>query len=548
MKVAVVLLVKDEAAEILAWLGWYLALGVDTIIAYDDGSTDGTAELLGQAGVTADIRLTRLAPTNESFVHRQRAAYAEAIERHAQEFDWIGFLDADEYLALYEHPDVHAFLDRPDDVGSVATNWCNYGSDGHVFRPTSFPFVAYRLHYAGTEAVNRHVKSFMRPKLWTGRWQNVHHFDTARRTVDPRGRDVVWTAELGIAATEPDWSVAKIMHYQCRSMEHFLERMRKRDDLVATTRSWAEYDRGTEQDERPRARERLVRDQAFAFLLGVPPRLPDLLRGLAAPVAHPAVPVALLSNGAAPAFPESAGLLGRLRAAFGGAGAAAAPPRSAPATSAAVPAPAAETVEILLPLTLEGGRLTLDRDPGVLRVRDARQDGPETGREEGADTLHAVRLPRRPDRIFLLRLAGCDAPLVAKPDGRLAAALALDVVPLGDGRVALRHPTTGRHLCAVPPRAGGEVLLDRRFVKEWETFTVAPVERVPALTRQPAIAFLDRVAAAADRPAFLAASLDGAGEPRLVMALLPVWLGMLDDGAAARVRGSLGQGFCALVL
>ena len=103
MRVAVVLMLKDEAAEILPWLGWYFGLGVDTIVVFDDSSTDGTAELLEQAAVTSDVRLTRLAPTNESFTNRQQAAYAAAMRRYADEFDWIGFFDADEYLALFDN-------------------------------------------------------------------------------------------------------------------------------------------------------------------------------------------------------------------------------------------------------------------------------------------------------------------------------------------------------------------------------------------------------------------------------------------------------------
>ena len=533
MRVAVVLMLKDEAAEILPWLGWYFGLGVDTIVVFDDSSTDGTAELLEQAAVTSDVRLTRLAPTNESFTNRQQAAYAAAMRRYADEFDWIGFFDADEYLALYAHPDVHAFLDRPSDIGSVMVHWCNYSSGNNVFRPASFPFVAYQTHYEVEEGVNRHVKSFVRPRLWTGQWQNVHVFDTGHRNVDATGRDIVWSATTGITATAPDWSVAKLMHYQCRSMEHFIDRMRKRDDLVPAPRAFTDADRGGEHDDRPLARERAVRDWVFAALLGVPPALPGVLRGLAAPVADPATPS--IDTASRPRLP-AAGWLGRLRAALGAASPASELAPSPPPAIAA--APASDRVEILLPLTWDDRRICFDADAGRLRILSEREDGP--------DTLHAVRLAHRPDRLFLLRLAACDAPLVAQRDGRLAAALGLDIVPLDNARVALRHPTTRRYLCAVPPQISGDVVLDRRFIKEWETFSLHAVERTRALTVQPAIAFLDRVAAAADRPAVLAASL-GSGEARLAMALLPVWLELLDDVAAARVRTCLGQGFCAMV-
>ena len=46
MKVAVIAIVRDEVSDILWWLGWYVSLGVDTIIVFDDGSKDGTDRIV----------------------------------------------------------------------------------------------------------------------------------------------------------------------------------------------------------------------------------------------------------------------------------------------------------------------------------------------------------------------------------------------------------------------------------------------------------------------------------------------------------------------
>ena len=57
----------------------------------------------------------------------------------------------------------------------------------------------------------------------------------------------VWGETRGIIVGEPDWSVARLMHYQCRSMEHFLERLRKRPDVRIHENLWRGFDvaRGT---------------------------------------------------------------------------------------------------------------------------------------------------------------------------------------------------------------------------------------------------------------------------------------------------------------
>ena len=113
MKVAVAIVVKDEAADILPWLCWYFRLNVDTIIVHDDSSTDGTFELVRDVAATRDIRLHRVPPSIEFYTHRQQRCYVRTLVDYADEFDWIGFFDADEYLSLPGDQDLSLFLDRP---------------------------------------------------------------------------------------------------------------------------------------------------------------------------------------------------------------------------------------------------------------------------------------------------------------------------------------------------------------------------------------------------------------------------------------------------
>jgi hypothetical protein len=59
MKVAVCLMVRDEADDIASWLAWYHLLGFDTCIVYDDHSTDGTWDVLCAAARVQDVRVFR---------------------------------------------------------------------------------------------------------------------------------------------------------------------------------------------------------------------------------------------------------------------------------------------------------------------------------------------------------------------------------------------------------------------------------------------------------------------------------------------------------
>ncbi|MDE1895681.1 MAG: glycosyltransferase family 2 protein [Rhodospirillales bacterium] len=277
---AVVLVVKNEVTDILAWLAWYRLLGFDAAIVYDDGSTDGTWEKLQQAAQFWDIRLHRtIGPQDVHYEFRQTKSYLHALAAYAGVFEWLGFFDADEFLQLSKHATVRDFLASFADADEVGINWCNYGSSGHILKPEIPAPLAYHWHSSVHTSVNRHVKCFVRPEKVGSGWVNVHCFDVpSGRAVLANGQRLEWSKTQGIIEGTPDWSVAKVMHYQCRSMEHFIERMKKRPELPATEALWRNYDFHDIEDTSPLS-------QAEALLAGIkaltaspgakPPPLPD---------------------------------------------------------------------------------------------------------------------------------------------------------------------------------------------------------------------------------------------------------------------------------
>jgi FkbM family methyltransferase len=241
---AVVLVVKDEAHDISAWLAWYHIIGFNACIVYDDDSTDGTWDILQSAAARQDIRVSRThGPKPGPYERRQDASYRHALTHYRQEFDWLAFFDADEFLLLPEDQDVNAFLARFPTADAVAVNWCNYGSGGHLLKPASPPFEAYTWHGGAHRAINRHVKSIVRPARTGPNWLNVHCFDIPPdRYVLATGAPVTWSQTGGIIDSDPDWRAARLMHYQCRSMEHFVERLKKRPELATIPGIWQAAD------------------------------------------------------------------------------------------------------------------------------------------------------------------------------------------------------------------------------------------------------------------------------------------------------------------
>ncbi|WIB25334.1 glycosyltransferase family 2 protein [Curtobacterium sp. MCSS17_015] len=98
MILAVTLMVRDEADVIPAWLDHHLAQGFDVFVITDNGSVDGTAELLAafaeRPDVTVDLR--------SDPVHRkQQGTVVTGMARDAASIhsaDWVVNADADEFV------------------------------------------------------------------------------------------------------------------------------------------------------------------------------------------------------------------------------------------------------------------------------------------------------------------------------------------------------------------------------------------------------------------------------------------------------------------
>lgn len=249
-KAGLVVVLKDEVHDIAGWLAWHIALGFDAIIVIDDASTDGTDRIIRNASLHFDVRYEKVVQEFDFFYDRQQNEYKKAIKRLEPEFSWLCFLDSDEYLLLEAALSVQDFLKGFTHAHGIVVNWRLHGNNGHVLRPLVPAPVAYPRRSQPTESINRHVKSFVRPDRVGTNWHNVHCFDVdAALYVNTNGKTVQWSATIGIIDSDPVFSGAWIMHFQNRSMEHFIDRARKRQDTLIATQSWSNESWNAENDE-----------------------------------------------------------------------------------------------------------------------------------------------------------------------------------------------------------------------------------------------------------------------------------------------------------
>ncbi len=236
MKAAVCAIVKNEGPIIGEWLAYHFALGFDAAVVLDNRSTDGTAPVVEAAARDFDVRIRSVRDNGPA---TQVESYVAACRTFGAEFDWIAFVDADEFVTPIHDVSVKDLLARLDAHHAICLNWLIFGSAGHLTQPDDLVIEVFRTCAPASFGPNRHVKSIIRPGTVLSSF-NPHVFTIKHAYVDALGRPVVWGELPGITedfASDSGWFVH---HYFVQSRDHWSTKM-ARGYMDGTRRSEADF-------------------------------------------------------------------------------------------------------------------------------------------------------------------------------------------------------------------------------------------------------------------------------------------------------------------
>ena len=250
MKSAICLIVRNEAAHIQEWMAFHALAGFDTQIIFDNASDDGTAALIQRAASRYDIRFH---DWPNSSAQSQALAYEAACQAYKLEFDWMAFIDSDEFLVTASGAPINILLAQYDGWSAVAVNWAIYGANHHEEAPEGLIVENFTARAPESFFPARHVKSIIRPRLAV-RCPNPHYFEM-REDIDghycnTHGQYMLWlrapespdALRRGVSRAEPDYSIMRVNHYFTRSRAHWLAKLRRGYPSDVEQRKLEEFD------------------------------------------------------------------------------------------------------------------------------------------------------------------------------------------------------------------------------------------------------------------------------------------------------------------
>jgi hypothetical protein len=215
LRLGIVVIVRNEADYLEEWLCYHLALGVDHVFLYDNGSTDGSASLL-EPYINHGL-LTRL---DWPLPGGQTDAYNHALRFFGPSVDWLAFFDVDEFLVPLVDDDLPSLLDRFDDAADLRVPRREFGFSGHRTRPDGLVIESYTGIadvFGRDPAKGPRVKTIARSRAMAAIGIHTSTVADAPATAGDQATAALPARTVGKAMA----GVAQLNHYYTRSFEEF---------------------------------------------------------------------------------------------------------------------------------------------------------------------------------------------------------------------------------------------------------------------------------------------------------------------------------------
>lgn len=231
--VCVVAIARDEHRFFDEWLCYHRRLGVDHFFVYDDGpEADLKHYLQPHAAYVTVIDWHTLHERFEGR-NRQTKAYEHAAVNYAKPYDWVAFIDIDEFITIRGDNRIKPFLHSVRHAHAVSLNWHVFGHSGHYEDPQGL--VIETLTRRMREA-SRMVKTIVRPAaIREISSPHAPRYKADTIALDGDGRRYV---NRFIPRGVPR---AHINHYQCRSFSTWMRRVQRGDPIIVNGTTTPEH-------------------------------------------------------------------------------------------------------------------------------------------------------------------------------------------------------------------------------------------------------------------------------------------------------------------
>ena len=250
MRLCVCTIQRNRASWLVEWVTFHHLLGVTDFIVYLHRCDDESAALVVKLSSIFKIQSFTVDMVGYGV---QLSCFGHALLTFGSHFDWMAFIDGDEFIFPTRERTLVAALERyaglP--ISALAVYWRCFGSSGHLVEPKGLLTEQFRLCSPADFRANKHVKSIVKPASGVEPGFNSHYFRTKLGTIDENFNVIHSAYDL---SHSPTWEHLCINHYVTQSRQFYDEVKRASGaadagpNVMRPESWWDEHDRNEECD------------------------------------------------------------------------------------------------------------------------------------------------------------------------------------------------------------------------------------------------------------------------------------------------------------
>lgn len=243
MRTAIVCMAANENLYIRDFVKWHIILGFTKIFIVDNSPVNGEhMEMILADYIAADkvqiIRMCKNSPKNPLYL--QMIVYTEMYNIFHNQFDWLFFIDVDEYVMLTDKAEtfnINEFLahERFKNAEQIRFNWQCFGDNGKLYYDNDPVWKRFQKpmsnitknDWCGLYPVNGTLKSAVR---CTTEYANFIVTGSPHYMMTPAGKNAVVMSPSGRirpamkSVNFIDYEIAYLAHYRTLTVTEYLYR------------------------------------------------------------------------------------------------------------------------------------------------------------------------------------------------------------------------------------------------------------------------------------------------------------------------------------
>lgn len=219
-KVLLCAIAKQENLYIREWVEYHLKLGFDHITIYDNNEPDGE-RISDVVGGYPNVNIINFRGRHQKSCETQVAAY-NACYKGAGAYDWVMFMDIDEFLWFRDYDNIKSFLEQNwiRKANVIRFHWKCYSDNGKLTYE-DLPVMERFTEECKEKSVNYHMKQLYRTKLGTLRIVNVHYTNHVNNIYYPDGKPAPYITTTKDRNVHDE--LAHVKHYVTKSLEEYVK-------------------------------------------------------------------------------------------------------------------------------------------------------------------------------------------------------------------------------------------------------------------------------------------------------------------------------------